>query len=208
MKTKNQTALFMCAGFVLVTLLFSKTFAQDKPKGKEWNVPEESAKVKNPVKTDDASLGSGKEIWSQQCKSCHGVKGLGDGTKAAKIDISCGDFSSAEIQKLSDGALYWKITEGRKPMPSFSEKLSDPERWQVVNYIRTFKKAGATTATTTKEVNTIKKDSTIINVLKTDSVNATNAEYMQLKEELEALKKEVNALKTEVDELKKTKEQK
>ena len=75
-----------------------------------------------------------------QCKSCHGLKGLGDGPKSESLDIFSGDFSKDEIQSLSDGSLFWKISEGRKPMPSFKEKLSDTERWQVVTYIRTLKK--------------------------------------------------------------------
>jgi len=75
-------------------------------------------------------------LYNQHCKSCHGAKGKGDGTKAEKIDISCGDFTSAETAKKTDGELFWKTTEGRKPMPSYKEKLSDSERWKVISYIR------------------------------------------------------------------------
>jgi mono/diheme cytochrome c family protein len=113
--------------------------AQDKPKGKPWPAPETAMKMKNPVKADDASVKEGKELYAQHCKSCHGAKGKGDGTKAEKLDISCGDFTSAEFQKMPDGEIFWKTTEGRKPMPSFKEKLSDNERWAVINYLRTLK---------------------------------------------------------------------
>lgn len=137
MKTINRMALIVGASIFLVTFSFGSLSAQEKPKGKEWKVSEADAKIKSSVKSDDATIAAGKDIWSQQCKSCHGAKGLGDGAKAEKLEISCGDFSSKDIQSLSDGALYWKITEGRKPMPSFKEKLSDTERWQVVAYMRT-----------------------------------------------------------------------
>jgi mono/diheme cytochrome c family protein len=90
----------------------------------------------NPVKADAASLKQGKELYEKNCKSCHGVAGKGDGTKAAKIDISCGDFSSSEYAKLSDGELFWKTTEGRKPMPSFKEVLGENETWSVINYTK------------------------------------------------------------------------
>lgn len=140
MKTINRMALLMGTGAFLVTLSFGTASAQAKPKGKEWKVPEAEAKKKSTVKDDDATIKAGKDIWAQQCKSCHGVKGLGDGAKAEKLEITPGDFSSKETQDLSDGGLYWKITDGRKPMPSFKEKLSDTERWQVVAYMRTFKK--------------------------------------------------------------------
>ena len=110
--------------------------AQDKPKGKPWPATEAVIKVKNPVKADEASIKEGKDLYSQHCKSCHGTKGKGDGSKAEKIDISCGDFTGPEYAKISDGEAYWKTTEGRKPMPSFKEKLGNNERWSVINYIR------------------------------------------------------------------------
>jgi mono/diheme cytochrome c family protein len=125
---------------VLFMLLSLQSIAQEKPKGKPWPAPESAAKMKNPVKSDENSLKEGKDIFAQQCKSCHGPKGKGDGPKAEKLDISCGDFTSADVAKQSDGELYWKTTEGRKPMPSFKEKLSDNERWSVINYVRSLGK--------------------------------------------------------------------
>jgi len=122
---------------ILAAVTFSQTTnAQAKPKGKEWKVPAADASKKSP-KVDAAA---GKELWGTNCKSCHGIKGLGDGSKAEKIDISCGDFSSKDVQSSTDGELFFKTTAGRKPMPSFKEKLSDTERWQLVAFIRTFKK--------------------------------------------------------------------
>lgn len=136
-KLSSVLAIFTLAA-MLVTI--SNQASAQKPKGKPWPAPETAVKMKNPVKADDASVKEGKDLYAQHCKSCHGAKGLGDGTKAEKIDISCGDFSSADFVKATDGELYWKTTEGRKPMPSFKEKLSDNERWAVVNYMRTFAK--------------------------------------------------------------------
>jgi mono/diheme cytochrome c family protein len=139
MKNMKKT-LFGIA--ILAAFMFTQTTnAQAKPKGKEWKTPAADASKKSTVKAGDASaISEGKSIWGTNCKSCHGVKGLGDGTKAEKIDISCGDFSSKEFQSLTDGELFYKTTAGRKPMPSFKEKLSDTERWQLVAYMRTLKK--------------------------------------------------------------------
>jgi mono/diheme cytochrome c family protein len=141
-----KSNLFKSGATVVIALFLSfclssnMVMAQAKPAGKPWKAPDTSVKMKNPVKADEASLKEGKELYSQHCKSCHGSKGKGDGPKAEKIDISCGDFSTAEFAKISDGEIWWKTTEGRKPMPSFKEKLSDNERWAVVNYIRTMAK--------------------------------------------------------------------
>ena len=124
---------------ILAAFTFTQTAdAQAKPKGKEWKTPAADAKKKSPIKLSDASaISAGKAIWVKDCKSCHGVKGLGDGTKAEKIDISCGDFSSKEFQSLTDGDMFYKTKIGRKPMPSFKEKLGDTEIWQLVAYMRT-----------------------------------------------------------------------
>jgi len=134
--TSFAVGIFMC--FTLSASL--NATAQDHPKGKPWPAPEAAAKAKNPVKADEGSLKEGKDLYAQHCKSCHGAKGKGDGPKAEKLDISSGDFTGTDFVKESDGAVYWKITEGRKPMPSFKEKLGDQERWQVVNYLRSLAK--------------------------------------------------------------------
>ncbi len=133
---KNLKNLLAGVAFMSTCMLFTQTAFAQKPAGKPWPAPESAVKMKNPVKSDDGSMKEGKDLWAQHCKSCHGAKGKGDGSKAAKIDISCGDFSSADFKKATDGALYWKVTEGRKPMPSYKEKLSDSERWKVINFVR------------------------------------------------------------------------
>jgi mono/diheme cytochrome c family protein len=139
MKKAGRVALIMSTGIMAMTVFSTTLSAQDKPKGTPWDAPPASAAVKSPVKADAAAISEGKTIYTQSCKSCHGAKGLGDGEKSKKIDISCGNFTLADFSKQTEGAIYWKITEGRKPMPSFNEKLNDTERWKVVEYIRSMK---------------------------------------------------------------------
>jgi mono/diheme cytochrome c family protein len=50
------------------------------------------------------------------------------------------DHTSALIQKQSDGALYWMINTGNKPMPAYKGALTDQQIWQLVCYIRTLAK--------------------------------------------------------------------
>jgi len=78
MKTMKKLALIMGAGMLIVSLTAGTLSAQEKPKGKPWPAPESAVKMKNPSKDD----GTGKDVWGQQCKSCHGAKGQGDGAKA------------------------------------------------------------------------------------------------------------------------------
>jgi mono/diheme cytochrome c family protein len=114
------------------------TGLQDK---KPWPVPDKDAKMKNPVAADATSLAEGKNLYNLHCKSCHGTKGLGDGSKAAQLKTEPGDFSSASFQSQSDGVIFYKSSEGRDDMPNFKKKLPDAdERWSIVNYIRSMKK--------------------------------------------------------------------
>ena len=48
----------------------------------------------------------------------------------------------------SDGALFWKITTGKASMPSFETEISERDRWNVINYLRTLKPRPATVAST------------------------------------------------------------
>ena len=125
-------------GLLMVSsLLYSFTYYQAKP----WAVPEKNAKMANPVKSDAESLKIGKEVWNKHCSVCHGKTGAGDGSKAAQLETAMEDISGAAVQGQSDGALYYKISEGREEMPSFKKKISDTEElWSVVNFMRTLKK--------------------------------------------------------------------
>lgn len=118
----------------------SFTVINNQPK-KPWLVPDNFKNMKNPVASDAASIAEGKALYAKHCKSCHGTKGLGDGNKAAQLKTEPGDFSKAGFQSQSDGAIFYKSTEGRDDMPNFKKKIPDAdERWSLVNYMRTLKK--------------------------------------------------------------------
>jgi mono/diheme cytochrome c family protein len=102
-------------------------------------VPAEYEKMANPTDPDDdESIEIGEELYMKHCKSCHGKEGLGDGPKAAEQKGDLGDFSSAEFQGQSDGALFYKSKVGRDDMPDFSKKIpNDEDIWFIVDFMRT-----------------------------------------------------------------------
>jgi mono/diheme cytochrome c family protein len=105
-----------------------------------WEAPPRAARKKNPVTSDAASITAGKEVYAKQCLSCHGEKGKGDGPASKELNPKPHNLSDDAVVKQTDGALFWKITEGRKPMPTFDKTISETERWQVINYVRTLAK--------------------------------------------------------------------
>ncbi|MEO7983925.1 MAG: cytochrome c [Bacteroidota bacterium] len=139
MKKKIATAFIGAVGglFLFGTISGFTSTDQKKP----WPVPDNFKNMKNAVPSSAQTIADGKTLFNTHCKSCHGTKGLGDGTKAATLKTEPGDFSKAEFQGQTDGAIFYKTSEGRDDMPGFKKKIPDAEeRWSIVNYIRTLKK--------------------------------------------------------------------
>ncbi len=104
---------------------------------KEWLVPAEKAQKTNPIPPDESSLAAGRKIYLARCTACHGKTGDGDGDDAIAFGFYPAKLSDPKVREEPEGALYWKITTGKKPMPEFGTRLSATDRWKVINYIRT-----------------------------------------------------------------------
>lgn len=105
-----------------------------------WKAPKSADKLKNIVKGNANATEEGKKLYKQMCAVCHGDEGKGDGIAGISFNPRPSDFTTKKIQNQSDGAIYWKITEGRPPMASYKSILKEKQRWQLVNYLRTLKK--------------------------------------------------------------------
>ena len=132
-KMKNMTGQMYKTSSLILLMLFSGLLAisQDFP---PWPVPEDAAAVENPVESTKESLQAGKSLYDLQCTACHGDQGKGDGL------INSSSLVSQDFQEQSDGAVFWKLQEGRGQMPSFSA-LPDEQLWNVINYVRSLSKA-------------------------------------------------------------------
>ncbi len=103
----------------------------------EWVAPARAAKKKNPIAAEAVSLEKGKAVYIKECVSCHGDTGKGDGSAVKDLEKKPNDLTLAKTLDQSDGALFWKITEGNKPMACYEKTLSEEDRWNVINYLRT-----------------------------------------------------------------------
>jgi mono/diheme cytochrome c family protein len=104
-------------------------------------IPEAAAAVPNPIPFSEDSVAAGEAIYAAKCSVCHGENGRGDGPTAASLTMSPADLHEGHVQDLTDGALFFIITNGRSgtPMAAWEEILSERERWNVVNFLRTFR---------------------------------------------------------------------
>ncbi len=135
---KHAAAKYAC--FVVLFFSFITISQNINAQANKWIAPKEADDVKNPSagKTDD--LQTAKVMYTTYCVACHGNKGKGDGPAAAGLAKKPADHSSAYVQAQTDGALFWMISEGRNPMPSYKAAFTETQRWALVNYIRTLAK--------------------------------------------------------------------
>jgi mono/diheme cytochrome c family protein len=120
---------------------------------RNWSATAAARKLKNPVPATSDSLAAGQQLYREHCERCHGEKGDGKGEKAYELSVAPGDFTDVQkMGRVTDGELFWQITRGRLPMPSFETKVSEEGRWQLVDYIRTFaaKSAGSSSTAPTQ----------------------------------------------------------
>jgi mono/diheme cytochrome c family protein len=123
--------------FALLLFISFFTYIDAKAQSKLWVAPKEADNVKNPLAGNKDILKYATVIYTTYCTPCHGSKGKGDGIAAAGLAKKPADHTSDLVQKQTDGALYWMITTGRSPMPSYKTTLPNDQRWELVNYIRT-----------------------------------------------------------------------
>jgi len=131
---KRNLLLGVSVAFVIVAAAGSIVLYATR----DWNAPAAAKNLQNPVPTTGDSVEVGMKNYSTHCQSCHGAKGDGKGERAEKLSIAPSDFTDEHAMgQMTDGELFWKISHGRRPMPAFREKLTEQERWQLVDYIRT-----------------------------------------------------------------------
>lgn len=102
-------------------------------------MPPDAQNWKNPVPTNPVTLAEARELYVNNCQKCHGVNGDGRVPPGATYFYSTKptDFTNERlVDSMSDGEIFWKMTNGRKPMPGFKNRLSDEQRWELVNLIR------------------------------------------------------------------------
>lgn len=137
MKSKKEISLLALSTIIFMLFVSFKTLDMQQPK---WVAPASADNIVNPLKNDPNAAASGKNLYKVLCLVCHGVKGKGDGMGGTGLNPKPADLSSEAVQSQTDGAIFWKIAEGRTPMASYKASIPEKQRWQIINYIRTLKK--------------------------------------------------------------------
>jgi mono/diheme cytochrome c family protein/uncharacterized membrane protein len=105
----------------------------------EWrNRP--PAEVTNPIPASAESLALGQALYADNCVPCHGPIGLGDGPVGRTLRPPPANLQVHMVPGVhSDAQIFEWISNGypESPMPAFKDVLTEDERWNLINYIRT-----------------------------------------------------------------------
>ncbi|HXC43279.1 MAG TPA: cytochrome c [Candidatus Dormibacteraeota bacterium] len=76
-------------------------------------------------------------LYKSKCAACHGADGTGSATGKK---MGAHDFTTADVQGMSDAELSTIITNGKNKMPAYGKSLKADDIKGLVVYIRTLKK--------------------------------------------------------------------
>lgn len=92
-----------------------------------------------PVESFNAiSIANGATLFLENCVECHGLQGKGNGIKSRTLSTKLPDLlMESHTIEHTPGDFYHWITYGMEntDMPGFAEKLSNEDRWDLVNFM-------------------------------------------------------------------------
>ena len=116
-------------------ILLMIVFGTVRLSAQEWIAPAESNTKLSPFAFTDSVKKAGEVLYLTNCKSCHGDPGKNNPVRLVPLPP---DPASDQMQKNTDGSIFYKLTAGRGPMPSFKNTLSATDLWRIISYIRSF----------------------------------------------------------------------
>lgn len=132
---RNFTLFALCLTTIL--LLSLPSHAQGSKTGVP-PVPKADLEKVNPEPFGAEELAKAQAIYGRKCAGCHNLSGDGQGPVSKKMGFNATAFNDAEgMQHMTDGELFYWLTKGRDPMPTFERKLTESDRWLLVHFLRT-----------------------------------------------------------------------
>ncbi|MEO8230175.1 MAG: cytochrome c [Chloroflexota bacterium] len=95
------------------------------------------APLTNPIPNTVSSVERGGVVYQATCARCHGVDAIGGGPDAGSTQVRPPNLRSGHVNQHTDGQIYEWISNGLPGgMPARASTLSETDRWNLVNYLR------------------------------------------------------------------------
>jgi mono/diheme cytochrome c family protein len=135
-RSRNAQKIVFALLILLICIVVGySVYEQNKP----WVVPEEFKRLKNPLQPTDSNLNAARDLYRDECAQCHGDRGKGDGPESKMHSPAPADLTDAgRMSRVTDGDIFYQITAGRRPMPSFKSRTTNDQRWQLTLLVRSF----------------------------------------------------------------------
>ena len=154
---KNKTFAFLIFSIgSLILISFKSGYLQQEP----WKAPASADSIKSPFPFSPQVIREGEKLYNMLCVTCHGQNGLGDG-QPGRFKIQPANFHSRVVTAQTDGAIFWKLSNGKGIMPAYATALSEEKRWQLIAYIRQFAKQDLSSLSKAMPIKNYKIDNTI-----------------------------------------------
>jgi mono/diheme cytochrome c family protein len=121
------------AGIIGVVLVLGAVFADTTPE----------SQLTNPVPDTVTSVTAGQKLYLANCAACHGVDARGGGPQAGTTAVRPPSLLSGHLNQHTDGDIFFWISTGLPGgMPAWAATLSETDRWNLVNYLRSINGGG------------------------------------------------------------------
>ncbi|MDP9482397.1 MAG: c-type cytochrome [Chloroflexota bacterium] len=96
-----------------------------------------NSRTANPVPFTVTSVQAGQALYIANCAACHGVDARGGGPQAGTTPVRPPSLVSGHFGSHPDGDVWSWISNGLPGgMPAWGTSLTDTQRWELVNYLR------------------------------------------------------------------------
>lgn len=117
-------------------------YSPRRPFAMRGGIPEAYRTAANPLPQNAATIERGAKVYADNCASCHGPRGGGDGPAAKDLNPPPANLAWLAETPIGrwDPYFFWTISEGgaqfNTAMPAFKDSLSKDDIWAAVAYIQ------------------------------------------------------------------------